>query len=124
MLGQNNYNLTNRNNVIAMVLAGGLSALTVLNASSVKAGSFSAKTVNNKMSSEEKTAYIAGLVDGLAYARYENEGKKTDGGMKCIYDWYQKDEDTVVSIILAFHKFETYTPNAIVAAMIEKECGK
>ena len=116
--------LTNRNNVIAMVLAGGVSALTVLNAAPLNAGSISAKTLIEKMSSEEKAYYIAGLIDGLAYARYKLEGKKTDGGMKCIYDWYQKKEDTVENVILAFHKFKSYTPNAIVAAMIAKECGE
>lgn len=107
-----------------MVLAGGMSALTIFNAAPVKAGSFDAKTVIDKMSSEEKAVYIAGLVDGLAYARYEKEGKKTTGGMKCIYYWYQKKEDTVENIILAFHKYKNYTPNAIVAAMIAKECGE
>ena len=116
--------LTNRNNVIALVLASGLGVFTVLNAIPTKAGSFNAKTVIDKMSSEEKASYIAGLIDGLAYARYKNEGKKTDGGMKCIYDWYQKKEGTVENIILSFHKYKTYTPNAIIAAMIEKECGE
>lgn len=113
-----------KNNVIALVLAGGIGALTVLNGAPAKAGSFNAKTMLETMNSKEKGAYLAGLIDGFAYARYKKEGKKTDGGMKCIYDWYQNKEDTIEKIFLAFQKYKTYTPNAIVAAMVEKECGK
>lgn len=64
------------------------------------------------------------FIDGLAYARYKKEGKRADGGMKCIYDWFYNDGKTARQIILAFNKFKKHTPNAIVSAMIAQKCGE
>ncbi len=42
--------------------------------------------VLTKMESGESASYIAGVIEGLAFARWIKD--KPDGtGMKCIYDW-------------------------------------
>lgn len=83
---------------------------------------FTAGVVMEKMSSLERAAYLAGVVEGLAYARYVRDGK-ADQGMKCIYQWFYEKEGTVKKIHAAFDHFKDYLPGAVIAAMVEKECG-
>lgn len=87
----------------------------------VGATDLTAGVVMEKMSAEERNAYLAGVAEGLAYARYLDDGKKTDG-MRCIYEWFYKD-GTRVKIHDAFERFSDYLPGAVMAAMVEKECG-
>lgn len=55
-----------------------------------EATDLTAGVVMEKMTSEQRPSYIAGVVERLAYARYAKDGK-ADQGMKCIYQWfYQK----------------------------------
>lgn len=74
------------------------------------------------METEHRFPYATGIVEGLAYARYQRDGKQL-AGMKCIYEWGMKAE-TVSKIFQAFEAFPDYSPGAVVAAMAEKECGK
>lgn len=83
---------------------------------------FTAGVVMEKMSSLERAAYLAGVIEGLAYARYAKDGK-ADQGMKCIYQWFYDKEGTVKKIHAAFDHFKDYLPGAVIAAMVEKECG-
>ncbi|MCM2397751.1 hypothetical protein NBH19_16895 [Rhizobium sp. S95] len=86
------------------------------------ASDFTTEKVLKEMGTEERASYLAGVVEGLAYARYAKDGKKTEG-MTCIYDWFYKTEGTPNAILTAFQRFTEYTPGAVMAAMIEKECG-
>lgn len=92
----------------------------LLVAADANATDFTAGIVMTKMSAEERNAYLAGVTEGLAYARYMTEGKGT-GGMKCIYEWFYK-AGTRAKIHDAFDRFPDYLPGAVMAAMIEKEC--
>ena len=40
---------------------------------------FTAKAVMEKMQAGDRYPYVAGVVEGLAYARYSRDGKKTEG---------------------------------------------
>lgn len=101
----------------------GLFSLPLMLASmSAGATDFTAGIVMEKMSPDERVVYLSGVVEGLAYARYAKDGKKTDG-MKCIYDWFYESKGTVTKIYSAFERFSDYLPGAVVAAMVEKECG-
>lgn len=66
--------------------------------------------------------YVAGVVEGLAYARYVSDGKTTDG-MGCIYDWYYKTDGTFEVVLDAFGRFPDHTAGAVMAALVNKECG-
>ncbi|MEP1577201.1 hypothetical protein [Roseibium album] len=98
-------------------------SLTAGTASHALDGGLGADVVASKMTPKQKNAYFAGVVEGLAYARYIKDGKKTDPGMKCILDWYYESEGTAQKITLALAKFETYPANAVIAAMVAKQCG-
>lgn len=74
-----------------------------------------------KMDEKQRYTFLAGVAEGLAYARYAKEGKGT-GGMKCIYEWFYRD-GTIPKIYSALERFSDYLPGAVMAAMIEKECG-
>jgi hypothetical protein len=82
---------------------------------------FTAGVVMEKMNEAERFQYLAGVIEGLAYSRYMKDGKKADG-MKCIYQWFYK-QGTASKIEAAFKRFHDYLPGAVVAAMVEKECG-
>ena len=83
---------------------------------------FTAGVVMEKMSAVERSAYLAGVVEGLAYARYAKDGKQTSG-MKCIYAWFYEGDGTLQKIHSAFNRFKDYLPGAVIAAMVERECG-
>jgi hypothetical protein len=83
---------------------------------------FSAGTLMQKMPAEQRAPYIAGIIEGLAYARFTQDGKKTDG-MKCIYDWFYKKPDNLNLIYAAMGQYPTYTPGAIIGALVKKDCG-
>lgn len=80
-----------------------------------------------KMKSEERFPYIAGVVEGLAYARYLRDGKQP-AGMTCIYDWFYKgkdgksSDDNITTIYAAFGRYPDYPPAAIVEVLLDKAC--
>jgi hypothetical protein len=84
---------------------------------------FTAGTVMTKMNSEERFAYVAGIVEGLSYARYLKDSKKPDG-MQCIDDWFYKDKTAYSSVQENFEKFPDHYPVAILSALINKKCGE
>jgi hypothetical protein len=86
------------------------------------ASDFTAEKVLHGMSADERAAYIAGVVEGLAYARYKNDGDQTVG-MRCIYDWLYLNEEAPQAILATFKRFPDHTPGAVIAAMAQKECG-
>lgn len=83
---------------------------------------FTAGIVMEKMDEKQRYTYLAGVVEGLAYGRYAKDGKKVEG-MKCIYEWFYDGDGTVEKIYSAFKRFHDYLPGAVMAAMVEKECG-
>lgn len=95
---------------------------------SVQAEEFNADAVINKMTDVERHAYMAGVVEGLAYSRYRHDNKNTPGGkdatgMNCIYRWWYKVDGTRMKVLKAFVAFRDQYPGAIVASLARKECG-
>lgn len=83
---------------------------------------FTAGIVATKMAEGDRYPFMAGIVEGLAYARYVKDGNKTDG-MKCIYDWFYETKSRPQEILETFKRFSDYTAGAVMAAMVKKECG-
>ncbi len=81
-----------------------------------------------KMDPHERTSYIQGVVEGLAYSRYKRDNQQIEGdaktvnGMKCVYDWFYEKPNSMDMIYAAFGKFPTYTPAAIINALVEQSC--
>lgn len=84
---------------------------------------FTAGAVTKKMEPEKRYSYIAGVVEGIAYARFARDDKKP-AGMECIYDWFYKNAGTFDTLYAAFEKYPTFTPGAIVATLAKRKCGE
>lgn len=97
-------------------------AFVLPNAPNASATDFTAKAVMEKMQPEQRYAYVAGVVEGLAYARFSKDGQKPDG-MNCIYDWFYKKPDTLDVIYAGLGQYPDYPPGAIIATLSQKSCG-
>lgn len=91
--------------------------------SDAAAQEMTAGVVMEKMPVPERVAFIAGIVEGLAYARYAADNKQTTG-MGCIYHWFYGKRGRSLDVEQAFTRFKDHMPGTIVAAMVAKECGK
>lgn len=91
--------------------------------SSAIANDFTAEKVMKEMDGVQRYAYVAGVVEGLAVARYMKDGKKKEG-MNCIYDWFYDDKKTVDTIYATFDKYPSYPPGSIMDALSKQRCGE
>lgn len=90
-----------------------------------RAQDFTAGFAMDRMEPKERYAYVSGIIEGLAYARYVDDGRDPGKGMRCIYEWYYDNGDApLVTIYDAFERFRTYLPGTVVAAVVETECGE
>lgn len=87
-----------------------------------QAQDMTAGVIMEKMPSNERYPFVAGIVEGLAYARYARDNKQV-AGMGCIYKWFYGKQDRIQDVYQAFNRFKDHTPGAIVAAMVAKECN-
>lgn len=83
---------------------------------------FTARKVVKEMAPKEQYSYIAGVVEGLAVARYLKDGK-APAGMNCIYGWFYDDKKAIDAIYVAFGQFADYPPGAVIAALAKQKCG-
>jgi hypothetical protein len=82
-----------------------------------------------EMPARERTAYILGVIDGLAYARFRKDtiakGQKDETGMNCIYRWSQMGSlGTLLKIEKTFGRYPDQHPLVLIGAMVKKECGE
>lgn len=99
-------------------------ALGLLSATSIaQAEDFTAGAVINNMEPAERYVFVAGIVEGLAYARFVADGKEEQPGMACIYTWFYEEDGTADTIFAAFAKFPDHLPGAVTAALAQRRCG-
>jgi hypothetical protein len=86
-----------------------------------------AGTLVERLPVSERYTYVAGVIDGLAYARFQKDtaaaGEKAEDGMICIYDWFYKGENTFETIDTAFKTYGEHLPSTLVATLAQRECG-
>lgn len=89
------------------------------------AAALTAQEVTEQMSAEEQSAYISGVVEGLAFARWLADDRD-DTGMQCIWNWYL-NPDQRARFNAQMDWFEEH-PNQQVStlmyALIREECGE
>lgn len=79
--------------------------------------------VLNQMDEKNRSGFIAGIVEGLAYARFLRD-KPNDEGMRCVTGWYYQDTAKRWKTIKAvFTKYQDKPPAVLVHLLIKKECG-
>lgn len=71
----------------------------------------------------DRYLFITGIVEGLAIARYNKDGKQKQG-MKCIYDWFYESKQIAITIEAAFSKYPKYPPGSIVDVLAKQKCGE
>lgn len=83
---------------------------------------FTAGVVLDKMDARERYVFIAGIVEGLAHARYEADGRDP-AGRSCIYRWFYEDKAAAGNIEQAFSLYRDRLPGSVVGALIQMRCG-
>lgn len=104
--------------------AGSAAFMLSLFAGASPVAALTAKDVLTKMGNDERFAYLAGISDGLAQARWMKD-KPDETGMKCIYDWYYKGGKRKFNQVYDLLELHPDKPaNAIIYVLIKKECGE
>ncbi len=83
---------------------------------------FTAGVLLEKMPAADRFTFVAGVVEGLAYARYLADGKQADG-QACIYRWFYETPGVTQKIYAAFERYPDYMPGPIIAALTRQKCG-
>lgn len=88
------------------------------------AAALTADDVMNKMSEDQRFGYISGIVDGLAFARWQQD-KPDNAGTQCIYDWYYGGDGAAGQQILRqFEARPERHADVLIYALIKGQCGE
>lgn len=83
-----------------------------------------ADDVLNKMTPEQGSSYLAGIVEGLAQARWQRD-RPDETGFKCIYDWYYSDTETIHNRVTQwFGRHPDKAAGALMYVLVKQECGE
>jgi hypothetical protein len=80
-----------------------------------------ASVIDEKMTTSEWNAYVSGIVEGLAHARYMRDGKQPVGST-CIRLWWE-DGAAVRKVSAAFKRYPDKMPADIIGALVSVKCG-
>lgn len=89
------------------------------------AAALTAKEVAENMSAKEQNAYISGVVEGLAFARWLADGRD-DTGMQCIWNWYLHSDqrERFNAQMDWFERHPDQQVSTLMYALIREECGE
>lgn len=100
-----------------------MSVAMVLSSGQV-ANALTADDVLNQMTSEQQSSYIAGVVGGLAYARFLQD-RPDQSGMSCINDWYYGSGTAKwAQIETWFARHPEKQAEPLLYVLITRECGE
>lgn len=100
-----------------------LATCTGMLSSQAHAKDLSAGVVLRNMEPQEQYTYVAGIIEGLAYARFVFDGNQEQPGMACIYNWFYEEDGTYEKILAAFASFPDHLPGAVTGALVKRRCG-
>jgi len=80
-----------------------------------------AGVIVERMPQEDRFPYAAGLVEGIAFGRYQLGGQDV-AAMECIFDWFYAVDGRTTLVFEAFEQFPDYTAGAVVAALTNRAC--
>jgi hypothetical protein len=103
-------------------------SISLATGSPVSAADLTAGLIVKEMPPNEFVAYVTGMVEGMAYARFRKDtmaaGEKVQTGSDCIRNWYHRDTNTITTISDTFRKYPDYTPWVVLGVMLKQECGE
>lgn len=83
-----------------------------------------ADDVLNKMDSDQRYFFLAGLIEGMGYARFLREKPETTGS-KCIYNWYfEGGEANKRKIKTWFERHLDKPASTLLYVLVKKDCGE
>ena len=103
-----------------------LASVMMLGAQSAQATELNAGFVLDQMNADQRVSYVAGVVEGLAYARFLKD-RPDDTGMMCVYDWYSihgTDEARWNRIKTWLRRHEDKPVGVLMHTLIKQECGE
>lgn len=88
------------------------------------AHALTAGDVFSKLGKKQQYSYVAGVVEGLGYARFLRD-KPNETGSTCIYNWFYKGGgERWDEIKKWFEKHNEKSAPTVLNAMVRKSCGK
>ena len=105
----------------SQVKAAAVAILLVTTSQASAEQKLTAGLILEKMSSEQRFAYIAGVVEGLAHARLIADGNERSGH-DCIFNWFYGGGASA-KVVAAFRKYPNHYPGPIIHALTKPSCG-
>ncbi|MEM8541608.1 MAG: hypothetical protein AAGF25_11705 [Pseudomonadota bacterium] len=85
---------------------------------------FDAGFVMSEMPTKQRFAFVNGVLQGLAYARFRKD-RPDEKGMTCIQQWlFSKKSDRWKTVEDAFNKYQDKPPAVLLHLLAKKECGE
>lgn len=100
----------------ALATGAAIAALPVAADTAMTAGS-----IAERMPQEDRFPYAAGLVEGIAFGRYQMGGQDV-AAMTCIFNWFYEGDGKTLLVFEAFERFPDYTAGAVVSALTNRVC--
>lgn len=113
---------TEGNSKLGKLVSLGLVGASLVHSAPAHAEDFTAGVVMSNMSPEDRYTFVAGIVEGLAHARYVKDNKDT-AGRSCIYNWFYDDRANLEKIYAGFERYPGALPGAVVGALVSVDCG-
>ncbi|MEM6889181.1 MAG: hypothetical protein AAF636_13685 [Pseudomonadota bacterium] len=86
------------------------------------AGAQTADDVLNRMSDEERFAYLSGVVEGLATSRWVAD-QPDSSRMQCVYDWYFGQNVKVRQTVIAWlERNPDQRAGILMHVLVERQC--
>lgn len=92
--------------------------------SAAPAKALTAEDVMKKMTKEQRSNFLLGVIEGLAFSRYIKD-KPSTKGMKCIHDW-QYGANSRKNTLRMFDLFDKRPKQPVVPllwVLIKQDCG-
>ena len=82
-----------------------------------------AGAVLNKMETKQQSAFVTGIIQGLAYARFLKD-KPNEDGFRCVSGWLNgESKGNWRKILTMFERHATKPPAVLLHVLIKKDCG-
>ena len=95
--------------------------MTLSTAQHAQAQNLDADFVMNKMTSDQQVSYVEGVIEGLAFSRWQRD-KPERTGIQCIYRWADR-KDKWPRIEQWFARHPTRQVGPLLYILIKKDCG-